>query len=69
MWWADQCARLAGTVYWSGMRVSPSGLFWNKLGTFLWILEYDLQLGREVVQYYDPQNELFFFFFNRRDTD
>lgn len=49
------CARLAGTVYWSGMWVSPSGHFWNKLGTFLWTLECDLQLGRKVVQCYDPQ--------------
>lgn len=37
--------------------MSPSGHFWNKLGTFLWILEYDLQLGRKVVQCYDPQIE------------
>lgn len=54
--WPD-CACLASTVYWSGMRVSPSGHFWNKLGTFLWILEYDLQLGRKVVQCYDAQIE------------
>lgn len=35
----------------------PIWTVWNKLGTFLWILEYDLQLGRKVVQYYDPQIE------------
>lgn len=39
------------------MRGSPSGRFWDRLGTFLWILEYDLQLGRKVVQCYDPQKD------------
>lgn len=54
---ADQAVHAgpAGTVYWSSMPGHPSGHFWNKLGTFLWILEYDLQLGRKVVQCYDPQ--------------
>lgn len=40
-------ARLALGIFWRGMRVSPSGHFWNKLRTFLWILKYDLQLGSE----------------------